>query len=425
MGMTLAEKFLARASGKDVVRPGDIVLPDAELTIVHDGYVLSAHRQLSEIGYTAITNPERVVFVTDHQVVYTSPASIAQGNANRRIAREWKVGRFYAAGSGGHGHIFPMEEGLVRPGMFLFAYDAHCTNFGAIGAFALRLGPNVVAALATGTCWTVVPHSVRIDLKGALSDGVHPRDIGFWLSGELTSGRLGIDFDYRVVEFGGTFADNLPLAGRVALCNTLTEIGVLNILFQPLSPASAQRDASWIEADKDARYEHAIELDISTLGPQVALPGGPDRAVTVDQAAGTRIDHAYIGACGSGMYDDFAAAAALLNGRRVAEHVRFIVVPGTVNLAKRLASEGLLEVFMDAGAIIMPPGCGPCAGGVGGPLGPGEVSISTAATNGAGRMGAKDALCYLGSPLTVTASAIAGHIVDPRVLVALSEPAFD
>ncbi|MBV7482966.1 aconitase family protein [Bordetella sp. BOR01] len=412
--MTLAEKFLARASGKPSVKPGDIVLPEPELVIVHDGYVESAHRQLAEIGYRRITRPERVAFVTDHQVIYTSAASIARAHANRRIAKDWRIGHFYDAGQGGHGHLFPMETGLVRPGMFLFAYDMHCTNFGAIGAFAMRAGPSVVSVLATGTTWTVVPHTLRILLHGEPSGGVHPRDVGFWLAGQLSAGQLGADFDYRVVEFGGPFCERLSLAGRVALCNTLTEIGVLNILFPPLSPTGAPSDDTWLYSDPDACYEATLTLDLSQLAPQVALPGSPDRAVPVADTADVRIDHAYLGSCGSGMYEDFQAAAELLAGSRVAPGVRFIVVPGTIETAKRMAREGLAQRFLDAGAVMLPPGCGPCAGGAGGPLGPNEVSISTAATNGAGRMGAKDAHCYLGSPLTVAASAIAGRIVDPR-----------
>jgi 3-isopropylmalate/(R)-2-methylmalate dehydratase large subunit len=414
MGMTMAEKMLARASGKASVKPGDIVMPDPELVIIHDGYVESAHKQLSAIGYKRVTHPERVVFVTDHQVVYTSPLAIAQGSANRRAAREWGIEHFYDAGQGGHGHIFPMETGLVRPGMFLFAYDMHCTNFGAIGAFAMRAGPNVVAVLGMGSTWTVVPPTLRVELNGSPVKGVHPRDVGFWLSHQLTSGALGVEYDYRVVEFTGSYVDALSLAGRVALCNTLTEIGVLNILFPPLSPTGAARDASWVESDPDAVYENTITLALDQLPPQVALPGGPDRAAAVRDAAGTVIDHAYLGSCGSGMYEDFRDAAQWLGAGHVARGVRLIVVPGTVEVSKRLAREGLLQRFMDAGAIVMPPGCGPCAGGVGGPLGPGEVSISTAATNGAGRMGAKDAQCYLASPLTVIASAVAGCITDPR-----------
>ncbi|CAN5728352.1 homoaconitase large subunit [soil metagenome] len=414
MPMTMTEKLLARASGRASVRPGDVVSPDPELVILHDGYVETAHKILSEIGYKRITNAERVMIITDHNTIQTSPKAIEQSRANRRIAAEWKVGYFYDMGRGGHGHIYPMEAGLVKPGMFLFAYDMHCTNFGAVGAMALRCGPDVPMVLATGTMWTVVPETLRIELTGQFAPGTHARDLGFKLSADLTSGRHGVEFDHRVVEFGGDAVEAMPLAERVALCNTLTEIGVNSVIFPPLSPTGAAPDETWVRSDPDAHFENRLILDLSTLVPQVALPGGPDRAADVTVAEGKPIDHAYLGSCGSGMYEDFALAASVLKGHKVADRVRLFVVPGTIATAKRMADEGLTQLFMDAGAIMLPAGCGPCAGGVGAPLGPGEVSISTAATNGAGRMGSKEAECYLASPITVTASAIVGYITDPR-----------
>lgn len=414
MRMTMAEKILARAAGTAGVKPGDVVVPEPELVILHDGCVEDAYRQLKEIGYGRITRPDRVVIITDHEVIHTTPASLARASANRRIAREWGVRRFFAAGRAGHGHIYPMEQGWVKPGMFLFAYDMHCTNFGAVGALAQRTGADISVVLGTGSLWTVVPQTLRIELSGRLAPGVHPRDVGFWLSGELKAGRLGVEFDYRVIEFAGAALAALPLAARVALCNTLTEIGVANVLF-------SQADSGLpggVESDAHATFEARLALDLGTVPPQVALPGSPHQARPVDTVAGTHIDHAYVGGCGSGMYEDIAAVARTLQGRHVADHVRLLVVPGTVGIAQRLARDGLSDVLLEAGAMLLPPGCGPCAGGAGGSLGPGEVSISTAATNGAGRMGATDAKCYLASPETVALSAVAGHIVDPREALA-------
>ena len=413
MAMTMAEKLLARASGRQSIRPGDVISPDPELVILHDGYVETAHRQLTQIGYKRITNPDRVIIITDHNVINTSPRAIEQSRANRRIAAEWQVGAFFDVGRGGHGHIYPMETGMVRAGMFLIAYDMHCTNFGAIGAFAMRAGPDIPIVLATGTLWTMVPQTLRVDLVGAFKPGVYGRDLGFKLSSDLTSGRLGVEYDDRVIEFGGPATETMPVAERIALCNTLTEIGVNNILFPPLS-FSGEKIAEGVVSDTDASFENRISVELDTLGPQVALPGGPDRAVDVTAAVGKAVDQAVLGSCGSGMYEDFERAAALIRGKTIAPSVRFFVVPGTIAIAQRMMQSGLTKDFMDAGAIFLPAGCGPCAGGVGAPLGPGEVSISTAATNGAGRMGATDAECYLASPITVTASAIAGRIVDPR-----------
>jgi 3-isopropylmalate/(R)-2-methylmalate dehydratase large subunit len=413
MPMTMAEKLLAKAVGRASVRPGEVITPDPEIVIMHDGYVETAHKQLTQIGYKRITNPDRVVILTDHNVINTSPRAIEQSRANRRIAAEWRVGAFYDVGRGGHGHIYPMETGMVRPGMFLISYDMHCTNFGAIGTFAMRAGPDIPIVLATGTMWTMVPQTLRVDLIGAFKPGVYARDLGFKLSRDLTSGELGVEYDDRVVEFGGEATASMPVSERVALCNTLTEIGVNNVLFPPIS-YSGEKIAGGIVSDDDARFENRITLDLSNLGPQVALPGGPDRAVDIAAAVGRPVDQAVIGACGSGMYEDFERAAGLVRGKTIAPNVRFFVVPGTIAIAQRMMDNGLTKDFMDAGAIFLPAGCGPCAGGVGAPLGPGEVSISTAATNGSGRMGARDAECYLASPVTVTASALAGRIVDPR-----------
>lgn len=413
MSMTMAEKLLAKAVGRPSVKPGDVISPDPELVILHDGYVETAHRQLSQIGYKRITNPDRVIILTDHNVINTSPRAIEQSRANRRIAAEWQVGAFFDVGRGGHGHIYPMETGMVRPGMFLIAYDMHCTNFGAIGAFAMRAGPDIPIVLATGTLWTMVPQTLRIDLVGAFQPGVYARDLGFKLSRDLTSGALGVEYDDRVIEFGGEATASMPVSERMALCNTLTEIGVNNVLFPPLS-YTGEKIAGGVVSDDDAAFESRITLDLGALGPQVALPGGPDRAVDIAAAVGRPVDQAVLGSCGSGMYEDFEHAAALVRGKTIAPNVRFFVVPGTNAIAQRMMESGLTKDFMDAGAIFLPAGCGPCAGGVGAPLGSGEVSISTAATNGAGRMGARDAECYLASPVTVAASALAGRITDPR-----------
>ncbi len=413
MGSTLSEKILAKASNRQSVAPGDILYPNPELVILHDGFIQTAFKQLDGLGYQRITNPERVMFVTDHQVIYTNPKSIAQASANRTIAKKWQVGHFYDAGRGGHGHIFPMESGLVRPGMFLFAYDMHCTNFGAVGAFAQRAGPDITAVLATGTNWLIVPPTLKIELVGEYASGVHPRDLGFWLSSKLTSKEFDVEYDYRIIEFSGEVIRGMPLSYKVALCNTLTEIGVANVMFEPTDQMLKEYPES-VRSDTNANYENILQIDIRQIVPQVSLPGSPDDAVEISKVAGLKIDHAYIGACGSGMLDDFQLAANVLQKHRIADHVRLILVPGTVSVAKQLAEKGLTNLFMDAGAMILPPGCGPCAGGVGGPIGPGEVSISTAATNGAGRMGATDGYCYLGSPLTVMASAISGFIQDPR-----------
>jgi 3-isopropylmalate/(R)-2-methylmalate dehydratase large subunit len=416
---TAVQKLLARAAGHDRVSVGEVVYPEPELVIIHDGFVEGAYRELSSLGFRAIRHPERTVFVTDHEVAYGSPAAIARGTAIRNIARRWKIGHFFDVGRGGHGHLFPLETGLVRPGMFLFAYDMHCTTFGAVGALALGVGPEITAVLATGTLWTQVPATIRVELTGRLPRASHARDVGFLLTTGLASRRWGLDYDSRVIEFAGDGAQALDLTARVALTNSVTELGIATVLFDLPPPGFDRYDATAVfRSDPGAQYQDRIQVELADLVPQVALPGGPENAVPVKQVAGREIQHAFIGSCGSGMFQDFADAAALIRGQRIADGVRMFITPGSVATAQRLADEGLARVFMEAGAVVLPAGCGPCAGGLMGPLGSGEVSISTAATNHSGRFGALEGEPYLGSPLTVAASAIRGRITDPREYLA-------
>ncbi|MFT8246831.1 3-isopropylmalate dehydratase large subunit [Roseomonas sp. BN140053] len=419
MGQTAIEKVLARASGRAAVAAGDIVHPVPELVILHDGYVVPARRELESLGLRRLAQPEKVVFVTDHEVIYATPAAAARGRAIRAAARDWGV-RLFDVGQGGHGHIFPMESGLVRPGMFLFAYDMHCSNFGAIGALALRNGSEVTTVMATGTIWTAVPQTLRLHLTGRLRPGVMARDVGFRLAADLRHRRLGLDYDYRAIEVGGPGMATLSVDERVALCNTVTELGCSAMFFPPDAVTAAWLAARGlppgesVQPDLDARYEGEIRIDLSATEPQVALPGSPYDVADLSGVLGQAVDHAYVGSCGSGMWGDLEVAAAVLRDRHVAPGVRLFITPGSEASIRRMAAQGLTDLFAAAGAIVLPAGCGPCAGGNMGPLGPGEVSISTAAVNHHGRMGAKDARIFLANPAAVAASAVAGRITDPR-----------
>ncbi|WP_164512246.1 3-isopropylmalate dehydratase large subunit [Oceaniglobus ichthyenteri] len=419
MGQTAIEKHLARASGLDAVVPGDIVHPDPELVIVHDGYIAAAHRELGQLGIDRVFDPERVMFVTDHDVIHATPLAAERARQNRRVAQEWGITKFYDVGQGGQGHIFPMEEGIVRPGMFLLCYDMHCTNFGAVGALALRTGSEIITVLAQGTIWVQVPHTIRIELSGRFAPGVMARDLGFRLAADFAGGLYGA-YDYRAIEFHGPALADLPVAERIALCNTLTEIGLCASYFAPDDQTArwyADRGiagGSTVTADADAKYEQTLSIDLSGLEPQAVLPGGETTVPLAQTDLGRAIDHAYLGSCGSGTFDDLLVAADILRGKSVAPGTRFLITPGSTATIARMEREGLGDIFRKAGAILLPAGCGPCAGGTMGPLGPGETSICTAAVNNFGRMGSKDADIFLASPATVAASAVAGVISDPR-----------
>jgi 3-isopropylmalate/(R)-2-methylmalate dehydratase large subunit len=420
MAMTATEKILARASGLGETRPGDTVYPDPEWAIVHDGYIANCKSQLDALGIHKLFDSKRVLFVTDHAVVYTNAQFVERGAAIRRAAREWGVEHFYDVGQGGHGHLFPMESGMVSPGSFLFANDSHCSNNGAIGAVAVRTGTEIVSVLATGTLWIEVPYSILITLKGKFRKGVYGRDLGYRLARNLTNGVFNVDWDYRVIEFAGEALDEIGLTDRIAACNTVTEMGVANVFFPPskkiIEDASkvARRPFTPVYSDPDAFYEAKFELNLDTLTPQVVLPGAPDQAADISEAVGRPVDHAFIGSCGSGTYEDLQIVANILIGKKIASGTRLFIVPGTEASSKKMVSEGMMGIFQDAGAIVLPAGCGPCTKGTMGPLAAGEVSISTAATNFPGRMGSKEAEMYLASPATVACSAVAGRISDPR-----------
>ncbi|MCE3000998.1 MAG: 3-isopropylmalate dehydratase [Betaproteobacteria bacterium] len=421
MGMTAVEKVLAAKSGRASVKPGDVVSPEPDFIMIHDGVVMGAKRELDSLGITRLARPDKVLMVTDHDVIYGSARAAERGAFNRKAAAAWGVKNFFDVGRGGHGHIFPMESGLLLPGMFYFDNDRHATNAGAIGAFGFRIGTEITRVLATGTNWVMVPKTVRLTLKGRLQPGVYARDVGFHFAAMLKKDQLQADLDYRVLEYAGDL-EQFGLSERAALCSTPTEIRAYGVFIPPSQAIleharkKGQRPFTPVYSDADARFDADLTLDISRLEPQVSMPGSVENAVNISEIAGTPVDHAFIGSCGSGMWEDLVTAANILRGRRLAPNVRLFVAPGSEATNRRLAAEGLLGVFIEAGAVMLPPGCGPCNDAVIGPVHAGEISISTATNNNAGRFGAREAKLYLGSPATVAASAVTGKITDARSL---------
>jgi 3-isopropylmalate/(R)-2-methylmalate dehydratase large subunit len=420
MPMTAVEKVLARCSGRSALRAGEVVEPMPDFIMVHDGVVLGAKRELDALGIDRLKHPERVMLVTDHEVIYPNARSAQRGALNRKAAQQWGVRWFFDVGQMGHGHIFPMESGLLSPGMFYFDNDRHSTNAGAIGAFGFRMGSEISRVLATGTNWVMVPKTVRLTLTGRARPGVLGRDIGFVIAKHFREGgSWGVDPDYRVLEFAGDL-DQFDLAQRTALCSSPTEVRAYGTFFPPSAAVLehaqrvAQQPFTPVYPDEGAQYEAKVALDISGIEPQVALPGGVHKAVDVSEVEGTRVDHAFIGSCGSGHYEDLQLAARALAGKRIAPGVRLMIAPGSERSTKRMLDDGLMKIFIEAGAVMVPAGCGACNDGVIGPVDGGEVSISTFAGNNQGRLGPKDAQLFLGNPATVAASAVAGKIIDPR-----------
>ncbi|OGL64693.1 MAG: hypothetical protein A3J27_08585 [Candidatus Tectomicrobia bacterium RIFCSPLOWO2_12_FULL_69_37] len=418
MGMTLAEKILARASGLPAVRPGEIVYPEADLATIHDLYVVEADRDLLSLGVEKPWDPARVLVCFDHDVIPQSVAVANRARAIREIVRRWGVTRFFEAGRG-QGHVFPMEIGLVRPGMCVLAYDPHVTNYGALGCLGLALAFEFPAVLATGSHWFRVPRTLRIELGGRLAPGVTIRDAAAVIIREV--GPDGAD--YRVFEFAGPALDHLSVDARVKLCNLPVEVGAKSAIVEadgrveewmrergigPFEPAAS---------DPGAAFERILRFDLSAVEPVVALPPTPDNVVPLREALGLPVQAAYVGSCAADQYEDMAEAAAVLRGRRVAPGVRMIITPGSQEVLDRCIRDGLMAVFAAAGALVGPPGCGPCAIGRGGPLADEETCIATVTRNDVGRMGSRKARIYLASGATVAASAVTGRITDPREFV--------
>lgn len=418
MDKTITEKILSRVTGDDV-SAGDIVYPEPELVTIHDWYVVNFDRALAELGVERLYDPDKVLICTDHEPVAVSPAATERQKKVREIVGKYGIKHFFDAGRGGHGHVFPVEMGFVKPGMFVEAYDVHVTNFGAVGALAIPMLIEITEVLACGSVWLRTPETVRVDLTGELSPGTGIRDVAQRLISDLGAELV----DYSVVEYGGPALASIDIAGRHTLCNTPIDIGAKSVLVEPdettLDYLSGRVDGPVepVVSDSDAAFREVVEYDLDVMEPQIAVPPTPDCVVGVSEVAGRVVDHAFIGSCAAANLADLRAAAEILSGNRVHSRVRFIVTPGTQEVMAAAETEGLLRLFAEAGAMITQPGCGPCAGGRIGGVADGETSINTGTRNDYGRLGSQTAEIYLASAATVAASAVTGRITDPRALL--------
>jgi 3-isopropylmalate/(R)-2-methylmalate dehydratase large subunit len=415
MGQTITEKILSRVMGRSVL-VGETIYPEPDLITVHDHYVVNFDRALKDFGVDRLYDPEKVFICTDHEPIAVSRAGAERQKNVRGIVKKYGIKHFFDAGRGGLGHVFAMEMGYIHPGMFVLGYDTHVTNYGAVGCLAVPVVTEISEVLACGSVWIRVPETVRVNLKGKMKPGIRIRDVAQKMISDL-----GADLvDYTVVEFAGPSLSDIGIDGRITLCNTPTEIGAKSEVVE-----TDQVALSWlaprvkghidpIASDSDATFKAVVDCDLGISEPQVAAPPRPDNVMGVSSVAGKPIDHAFIGSCASGTLTDLRDAFLILKGRKIHPRVRLIIVPGTQEIMVKAANEGMIQVFIEAGALVLPAGCGPCASGRYGPLAPGEVSVSTGTRNDPGRLGAEDAEIYLASPLTAAASAVAGRIVDPR-----------
>jgi 3-isopropylmalate/(R)-2-methylmalate dehydratase large subunit len=415
---TMAEKILSHAIGRDV-SSGEIISPEPGLITIHDLYVVNFDRTLKDLGVTRLHDPKKVLVCTDHEPVALSVASAERQKAVREIVAYYGIDMFYDAGRGGHGHIFPVEEGIVKPGQFVAGFDMHVANFGAIGALGIYFGAEISEVLACGSAWIKVPESVRVNLTGRLATGVSVRDV----SQHVTS-LIGDDLlDYSVVEYGGSGLARIGVPGRMTLCNTPLESSAKSAIVETdevIDVWAEQRGFGAFERvqpDAGAQYRRVFDVELSELTPQVAPPPHSTGSVDVGEFEGIKIHHAFIGSCANGSLEDLREAARIVAGRRIAKGVRMVITPGTQRVAAAAAEEGLLRIFIEAGISVSAPGCGVCAVGMLSPIAPGEVSINTGTVNHPGRLGSNEAQIYLASPATVAASAVVGAITDPRTVL--------
>ena len=420
MGSTLAEKIMARAAGRDDISAGEFVVADIDLAMVHDIFAASVFDKLVEVGGGKVFDPDKAVVVVDHLVPAPSAEAAALHQSIRKHVASLGIDAFYYAGEGISHQLLP-EQGHIRPGMLVVGSDSHTTTYGALAAAATGIGTSeMVYVMATGRLWFRVPQTIRYELDGNLDGGVSWKDVILYLAGLFGSDAA----QYRAMEFGGAGVATADMSSRLTVANMGVEMGAKFALF-PSDAVTASYLAergidgvSPLEADSDATYEAVHEIDLSTLAPQVAMPHDVGNVAPVDEVGDITIHQAFLGSCTNGRIEDLRAAAAVLEGRKIAPGVRMLVAPASRSVLVQAMDEGLVATLIDAGASVLPSGCGPCFGGHGGLLAPGERCIGTHNRNFPGRMGSPQAEIYLASPETVAASALAGRIADPREVAA-------
>jgi 3-isopropylmalate/(R)-2-methylmalate dehydratase large subunit len=421
MGQTLTEKIIAKAAGKPSVKPGEIVTAKVDLAMFHDS---SGPRRvaprLKELG-AKVWDPSKVVVVTDHFVPAVDLESASILKLTRDWVRENGIGAFYDMQ--GICHIMLAEGGHLKPGMFCVGGDSHSPMAGAYGCYMAGFGATeMTGVMVTGEIWTKVPETIRVEWNGTLPKGVVAKDIMLALCATL-----GMDNNFKVVEYAGATIAAMPMKERQVLTNMAAELGAETgiiaadqITLDAIAAAGASTadiDLARWQSDADAAYAARHTFDAGALAPQVAKPHSPANSVPVGETKGTKIDQAYIGACVGAKITDLHMAAEILKGRKIASGVRLLIAPSSTRTTAEAAADGTLAALTEAGAILLPTGCGACAGYGAGVLADREVCISTTNRNFKGRMGASTAEVYLGSPYTVAAAALAGHIVDPRELM--------
>jgi 3-isopropylmalate/(R)-2-methylmalate dehydratase large subunit len=414
-GMTMAEKIIALAAGKEYTKAGDIETVTLDRLMSNDGTTHLTIDMYNKLKNPRIADKDKLVWIVDHNVPADSPKTAASHKKMREFARENDI-KFYE-GEGVCHQI--MMENHVAPGELIFGADSHTCAYGALGAFGTGVGcTDYLYAMVTGTSWLLVPETIRFNLKGKLKKGVYARDLILTIIGRISANGA----NYKAMEFAGEGLKSLPMSERISICNLCVEAGAKTALMEVDDVAMdylkehGREPKAILKSDPDAVFSEVIDIDLDEIVPIVAKPHFVDNVVPAKDAAGTKIDEAFLGSCNNGRIEDLRVGAAIIKGKKVAPSVRFLVVPASRSVYNKALEEGLLDIFSEAGAIIMNPNCSVCWGACQGVIGEGETLISTGTRNFKGRAGHKDSFVYLASAATVTASAIKGCITTEDML---------
>jgi 3-isopropylmalate/(R)-2-methylmalate dehydratase large subunit len=419
VGMTITEKILARHADMDDVCPGMLISARVDMALGNDITAPIAIDAFKKTGGVHVFDRDKVALIPDHFTPNKDIDSAQQCKIVRAFAKEQGITHYYEVGEVGIEHALLPEKGIVLPGDLVIGADSHTCTYGALGAFATGVGStDLAAAMLTGEVWFRVPESIKIVLHGQLKKWLCGKDLILYIIG-----LIGVDGAlYRAMEFTGETVKQLGMADRFTIANMVIEAGAKNGIFTPdeateaYARPRAKRDYTFYKSDPDATYAHVIDIDVGNIEPQVAFPHLPSNVRGVSEAGNVPIDQVIIGSCTNGRIEDLRVAAGILKNRKSAPYVRLIVVPATPEIYRMALKEGLMEIFIDAHAVISPPSCGACLGGHMGILADGERAVATTNRNFIGRMGHPGSEIYLASPAVAAASAVLGRLAGPEEL---------
>ena len=417
MGMTMTQKILAAHAGLDTVNAGQLIMADLDIVLGNDITTPVAVNEFKKAGFEGVFDKDRIAIVLDHFVPNKDIKAAEQSKQCREFACAHCVSHFYDVGKMGIEHALLPEQGVVTAGDCIIGADSHTCTYGALGAFSTGVGSTDMAAgMATGKAWFKVPSAIRFELTGSLPKNCSGKDVILTIIG-----KIGVDGAlYKSMEFTGEGVASLSMDDRLCICNMAIEAGAKNGIFPVDEKTVAymegrcERTPKVYTADPDAEYEQTIEIDLSKIVPTVACPHLPENTHPASELSHIKIDQVVIGSCTNGRMEDMEAAYKVLKGNQVASGVRCIIIPATMQIYKECIEKGYITAFIDAGAVVSTPTCGPCLGGYMGILAAGERCVATTNRNFVGRMGHVDSEVYLASPATAAESALKGYIAEPK-----------